>query len=165
MVIWLYDSPAVVSVCHKPEGRERTVDWVPEEDFASEHPAPDFVHPLIVKGHPLRPRGGIDVARLHALPEIGGVQAFVGGDGIQRPPAFHGEYPDLEGFRCDTSCRRAPRVPVATGEHDQGAEQEHDSWESIRQPESDVFLFSHISSYSTRGIQRGECVLQSTPSQ
>jgi len=46
-----------------------TVQWEPAEDAASLESTPNFIHPVVVKGHPGRPLP-FDITGLNILPEV-----------------------------------------------------------------------------------------------
>ena len=58
------------------------VEGVPEEDGARHEASAHFIHPGIVKGHPLRTGSGIHIAWLDVFPKSAIVHVLVSGNGV-----------------------------------------------------------------------------------
>ena len=68
------------------------------------------------------------------------MKLLVGSGGVERPATLVGHQEELDGRAEDGTTRGATLIPLATPEHDGGAETQHDGRKSVGQVEADVLL-------------------------
>lgn len=128
------DQVVVGLVIAQPEER------VPTEYSAGCKASTKLVNPSIVKIHPSRAGFVCELRRLDLVPEGTVVHVLPGGEGVDGPAALLSEEKRLESRTKHGATWFTTVVALAAPDHDGRAQAQHASGESVRQPETDVFL-------------------------
>lgn len=78
--------------------------------------------------------------RLRSLPEVGCRPVPPCCHGVSTPSTLQAGAPYLQGCGKDRTLGRGANVSIAADPKDNWAEEEDDGWESIREPEANIFL-------------------------
>lgn len=115
-------------------------EGVPQEHGAGLEATLDFIDPLIVESDPCWTLSLDEPTGLRALPEVVSGHVLDQLDRVPGPSALHRLSPDTHCLAQDGAGGWRDNVSVATEVKNERRDTEHDGGESVRQPETDVFL-------------------------
>lgn len=119
--------------------KKHTIDGEPAEHSTGFQTPADFIHPLVIKVHPRR-LGASDLARLRVLPEVKSVKVLPQPHGVDAPSSLRSIPEQAESGEQHGAGRWGARVAVASGDQDEGTEEEDDGRQGVGEPEADVFF-------------------------
>lgn len=127
------------------------VEWQPEEDLACIESTCDLVDPDIVDTLQESWCAVSELAGLDLLPEIVLLEVPVGLGWVGRPAALAGEAQSLECLGKHRLRRWAQNVVLLAEDQNNWGEEEHEGWQCVGKPESNIFLSVDHSNTTNEG--------------